>query len=140
MTLQELKAILDAHPDAGVLFALPSGESVPQHYHITEVGHVVKRFFDCGGTERRHESCTLQLWVANDLDHRLLADKISSILAVTEKIFPQDDLPVEVEYQLNSTTLFTVDSVTRVLGKLVFQLGTKRTDCLAPDRCGIDCC
>jgi hypothetical protein len=135
MKLSDFKSILSEHPNNKVIFALPEGAPIPSHYHVTEVGYVVKRFFDCGGTERTHESCVLQLWTANDLDHQL-----SSIVAFTKSVFPHEDLEVEIEYQLASTTVFKLESCNRVLGKLIFQLSSKNTDCLAPDRCGIDCC
>jgi hypothetical protein len=140
MKLHEFKSILADHPTSKVIFALPEGAPIPSHYHVTEVGYVTKRFFDCGGTERTTESCVLQLWTANDLDHQLVAEKITSILAFTGTVFPHEDLDVEVEYQLSSTTIFKVESYNRVLGKIVFQLGNRNTECLAPDRCGVDCC
>jgi hypothetical protein len=140
MNLRDFKSILADRPTSKVVFALPEGAPIPPHYHVTEVGYVTKRFFDCGGTQRSRESCVLQLWTANDLDHQLTAEKISSILEYTQSVLPNEDLEVEVEYQLSSTTIFRVESCNRVLGKMVFQLGSKNTECLAPDRCGVDCC
>ena len=49
MKLRDLKATLTLHPDALPRFILPDGDQIPAHYHITEVGHVTKRFIDCGG-------------------------------------------------------------------------------------------
>ena len=67
MKLNELKSILELHPDKFPRFILPDGDQVPAHFHLTEVGHVAKNFIDCGGTIRKTESSVLQLWV-NDGD------------------------------------------------------------------------
>jgi hypothetical protein len=42
MTISELKHSLAAHPDQPLTFRLPDGESIPAHFHITEVGFVKK--------------------------------------------------------------------------------------------------
>ncbi len=31
---------------------MPNGAYVPPHFHLTEVGTMVKKFIDCGGTVR----------------------------------------------------------------------------------------
>ena len=50
MKLSEIKTILDTLP---VLhFVLENGEQVPDHFHVTEVGQISKKFIDCGGTIR----------------------------------------------------------------------------------------
>ena len=73
MIAKHLTQILDRHPDAPLHLMLPSGEFVPDHFHVTEIGCVQKHFIDCGGTPRRSGSCLLQVWTAHDLDHRLSA-------------------------------------------------------------------
>ncbi|MEM7384040.1 MAG: DUF6428 family protein, partial [Verrucomicrobiota bacterium] len=67
MTFNELKQALGNHPDHSIHFRLPDGESVPVHFHITEVGHTTRKFIDCGGTIREDEKCLLQVWVADDV-------------------------------------------------------------------------
>jgi predicted transcriptional regulator len=32
-----------------VTFQLPDGTTVPEHFHVTEVGLITKNFIDCGG-------------------------------------------------------------------------------------------
>ena len=142
MKLSDFRNALVAAKDARVEFTLPDGSKVPTHYHVTEVGYVSKDFFDCGGTRRRDEYCSLQLWVANDTEHGLVASKIESIIKHTEKVLPKDDVAVMVEYQRDSIIRYAVDSVARVFGKLTISLTAVFTDCLAPDRCGVDgsCC
>jgi len=97
MTIKELKKILESNPDSRMHWILPDKSFVPDHYHITEVGRVRKDFVDCGGTVRSAASCVLQVWVADDADHRLKTDKLSKIMASAEGILESEDLPVEVE-------------------------------------------
>jgi Family of unknown function (DUF6428) len=142
MKISEFKQALGAASAAKVEFVLPDRSVVPSHYHVTEVGHVSKDFFDCGGTRRQDEYCALQLWVAGDTDHALVASKILGILGFTESVLKGKDLPVMVEYQRDSISRYAVSSVTRVFGKLSIALAPVFTDCLAPDQCGIGdgCC
>ena len=99
--MNELKSILESQPDKFPRFILPDGDRVPAHFHLTEVGHVVKNFIDCGGTIRRTESSVLQLWVNDgDAEHRLNAGKMAKILALGERVLPHDDF----EWKSNMTT------------------------------------
>jgi len=99
MNLHELETTLSSHPDKAIRIQLPDGRVVPSHYHVTEVGHVRKRFIDCGGTTHEVDACVLQTWVATDEDHRVESSKLAAILQLAEGILPDDDLPVEVEYE-----------------------------------------
>ncbi len=139
MNLTELKAQLRAHTDLNVIIALPDGGRVPVHYHITEVGHVAKKFIDCGGTVRTSEACVLQTYFGSPKDdgHRLTAGKLAKILDLAKSILPSGDLPVEVEYEEGVISQFPLADVTVEAGGLVLQLGLKHTDCLAKDKCGI---
>src|SRR5882762_202956 len=78
--LYDLKSFLRARPAALPRFILPDGKPIPAHFHITEVGHVAKKFVDCGGTFRERETCVLQTWVADDFEHRLAAGRFADIL------------------------------------------------------------
>src|SRR5580658_8386837 len=99
MKLRDLTDKLRRHPAKNVCFVLPDGDPIPANFHVTEVGHVVKNFIDCGGTVRRQETCLLQTWIAgNDPDHLLSAGKLAKILELSAKVVPSDDLDVEVEY------------------------------------------
>jgi hypothetical protein len=110
----------------------PDGLQVPQHFHITEAGLTTKHFIDCGGTIRLEKVVSMQLWVANDTDHRLSPVKLAGILKKAEPLFMQEDLEVEIEYQANTIGRFGLEYAD---GK--FQLTTKATNCLAQDHCGI---
>ena len=139
MKLSEFKAQLGVHPDAQVVIALPDGGTVPRHYHVTEVGHVAKKFVDCGGKFRAAESCVLQTWTASDRDdgHRLTAGKLHFILGLADSILPSGDLPVEVEYEEGVISQFPVGEITFGGSELTVHLGSKHTDCLARERCGL---
>jgi len=101
MNLQELKTCLQKRPELNLAVALPDGRHVPAHYHVTEVGHVAKKFVDCGGTFRAAEACVLQTYVGSSKDdgHRLTAGKLVQILGFADAFLPSDALPVEVEYE-----------------------------------------
>ncbi len=139
MNLTELKAQLQTQPGLTITIALPDGGRVPAHFHITEVGHLAKRFIDCGGTIRTSETCVLQTYFGSPKDdgHRLTSGKLAKILDLAQPILPSDELPVEVEYEEGVISQFPLAEVTVDAGGLVLQLGLKHTDCLAKDKCGI---
>jgi hypothetical protein len=110
---------------------------VPAHFHVTEVGRVQKDFIDCGGTTRSTVSCLLQVWVAHDTTHRLTAGKLAGILQLAAPLLKSSALPVEVEYENGVVAQYPVAGVEVTPAGLLFHLGKKHTDCLAPDRCGV---
>lgn len=143
MTIHQLRAALAAHAGVKMHWMLPDGSFVPSHYHITEVGKVQKDFIDCGGTVRSSQTCLLQVWVANDTDHRLETDTLAKILEVAAPLLGSDELPVEVEYEEAVISQYPLGGVEATPSGLLFYLGTKHTACLAPDKCGVDgsgCC
>jgi hypothetical protein len=143
MTVAEFRAILAAHPEAKMHWMLPGRGFVPEHYHITEVGRLQKDFIDCGGTIRSLSSCLLQIWVADDTDHRLKTTKLAKIMEVATPVLKSDGLPVEVEYEDGAISQYPIAAVEVTPSGLLFHLGTKHTACLAPEKCGVDgggCC
>jgi hypothetical protein len=143
MNLTEFSTVVSAHPDKLMRFVLPSGKSIPSHYHITEVGHVRKDFIDCGGTTRSISACVLQAWIAgNDEDHRLNAGKLASIFQMAGKVLPNGEVPVELEYEAPIISQFTIESSEVADDAIVFRLANKHTDCLAKESCGLEggCC
>ncbi len=113
-------------------FQLPSGQFVPSHFHITEVGTVKRNYIDCGGKLREENKINLQLWVASDTNHRLKPNDILEILQLAEKQLGYSNLELEVEYQKN-----TVGRYKLAFDGTVFQLINTQAACLAPDQCGI---
>lgn len=138
MTIEELKAALDCHEEKSLEFALPDGGSIPAHFHVTEIGFVRKEFIDCGGTIRVEGKCVLQLWVANDVEHRVNVGRFLEILSHGKPVIPTEALPVEVEYEHPLVSHFPVEDVRVGEDRVTVKLGVKHTDCLAKDVCGID--
>jgi hypothetical protein len=147
MKLSEFKRHLAAHPEHELCFVLADGGRIEAHAHITEVGRTDRRFIDCGGTIRHTAACTLQAWVADDTEHRLLPGRLASILDKAEPLLGNDDLDVEVEYEDCNLSQFPISSVQTGDGVLAFHLTEKKTDCLAKEVCipstgntGESCC
>ena len=141
MKLKELKATLALYPDARPRFTLPDGDQIPAHFHITEVGHVTKRFIDCGGKlHGRKDTCLLQTWVADDVEHRLTAGRFAKILQLGDEVLPHDDLDVEVEYDCCVVAQYPIASAEFTGEHIEIQLGEKRTACLARERDETACC
>ncbi|MAW95230.1 MULTISPECIES: DUF6428 family protein [unclassified Leeuwenhoekiella] len=130
MKLSELKKITAKAHKIG--FELPDGKLVPAHFHVTEVGQSTKRFMDCGGKLRTKDTVVLQLWNAQDYNHRLHPEKLLRILEISEKALQLQDLEIEVEYQAETIAIYGLDYD----GKY-FKLTSLKTDCLAKDACGV---
>ncbi len=130
MKISELKTHLSAL-DA-LTFRLPDGSAVPAHFHLTEVGLVTRNFIDCGGTERTEHVANLQLWTANDYEHRLVPGKFLRILDISKKVLGGLDPEIEVEYQQGTIAKFGLAFDGRE-----FVLTNKQTACLAFDACGL---
>ncbi len=130
MTLSEIKQHLQTAET--VHFVLATGQHVPAHFHVTEVGLVTKHFIDCGGTERIEKVVNFQLWNANDFDHRLQPQKLLNIINLSEQKLGIGNLEIEVEYQSDTIGKYGLD----YNGK-DFVLTSKQTACLAMDQCGV---
>ena len=139
MILTELKSILREHPSAYPRFILPDGDQVPAHFHITEVGHVTKRFIDCGGKlHDKSDMCLLQTYVADDVDHQLNARTFAKILELGAHILPHDKLPVEIEYDCCVVAQYPITHAALKGEHIEIQLGEKHTACLAKDKSAMD--
>lgn len=130
MKLSEFKKQLSVTSQLN--FVLPDGNLVANHFHVTEVGQVTKHFIDCGGTVRNETVVNFQLWEANDFDHRLAPQKLSEIIALSEKTLHLKDAEIEVEYQSNTIGKYHLE-----FNGAQFQLMSTKTNCLATDSCGI---
>ncbi len=130
MKLSEIKKHLSTAE--AVNFELQNGTTVPEHFHVTEVGVVSKIFIDCGGTIRNEKVANFQLWNANDFEHRLKPSKLLDIIKLSEEKLGMEDLEIEVEYQAETIGKYELE----YNGKN-FVLVSKQTACLAADSCGI---
>lgn len=130
MRLSEIKTILQTIDN--VVFQTPDGSFVPEHFHVTEVGSIQKHFIDCGGTIRKENAVSFQLWNANDYEHRLKPGKLLRIIELSEEKLGIEDNEIEVEYQGD-----TIGKYGLAFNGKHFELVTKNTACLASDSCGV---
>ena len=130
MKLSEIKEILPTLDN--VEFQLENGAFVPEHFHVTEIGKVIKNFIDCGGTIRKEEKVNFQLWNANDYEHRLKPAKLLHIIQLSEEKLGIEDSGIELEYQDKTIGKYDLE----FNGKN-FILKNKLTACFAEDACGI---
>jgi len=134
MKYHELQRLLEQHPNMLPRFVLPGGDHIPPHAHLTEVGHVVRNFIDCGGLTGREEKAVLQTHVGDDVEHRLQTDGLAKILELGARVIPQTDLNVEVEYDCCVVAQYPIAD-TKVDGDhLDLILGRGRTQCRARER------
>jgi hypothetical protein len=130
MKLSEIKEILPALEN--VEFQLENGTFVPEHFHVTEVGQIIKNFIDCGGVLRKEKTVNFQLWNADDYEHRLKPGKLLNIIKLSEEKLGIEDAEIEVEYQSDTIGKYDLD-----FNGNTFVLKNKTTACLAQDACGI---
>ncbi len=131
MTLQEFYSQLDHTQELS--FALPNGSLVPAHFHITEVGQLDRFFLDCGGVMRKESVVNLQMYTAEDYDHRLTVPKLVGILAASAlQLQLRRDAELRVEYQGATIEVYGLSHDGHQ-----FILTALQTDCLAKDKCGI---
>lgn len=130
MKLSEIKTILPTLDN--VEFQLENGTFVPEHFHVTEVGQIIKNFIDCGGTIRTEKVVNFQLWNADDFEHRLKPNKLLNIIQLSEEKLGMEDGEIEVEFQSETIGKYDLE----FNGKH-FILKNKQTACLAQDACRI---
>ena len=138
MKLSQFAHLLKIYPEKPFHLILPAENVVPASFHITEVGHVTKKFIDCGGKLHMSQSCLLQVWLGGDTNHRLYAGKMAGVLALAQAkgVLPDgEDLDVEFEYEDAVISQYTVDSFTVSEDAVVLRLTGKHTDCLAKESC-----
>lgn len=131
MKLSDIKVILETATN--VNFMLADGTYVPEHFHVTEVGEVAKKFIDCGGTVRTETVVNFQLWDADDYEHRLKPAKLLNIIKLSEEVLGLADNEIEVEYQGTET----IGKYNLDFNGTDFILLPTKTACLAQDQCGI---
>jgi hypothetical protein len=135
ISVSALKAALAAAPALPLTVVWTDGEPIEPHVHVTEVGRVQKDFVDCGGTVRRLVTCLLQTWVGEDRDHRITAGRLLKAFEHAAPVLGDEDLAVELEYETCNVVQLVVASVKQEPDRLVLQLGSKHTDCLAKELC-----
>ncbi len=139
MNVQKFNHLLANNPDVALYVMLPSGAFVPDHFHITEVGRGHKQFIDCGGARRETISCVLQVWVANDVDHRLNSTKLRKIMNAAAGLL-DGELPLVIEHGSDTVSQYPLGDVEVTPKGLLLVLGAKPTTCLAQEKCGVQGC
>lgn len=137
MNLSALKQLLASHPGLHFRIRLPDGDAVPLSFHVTEVGRIHKTFLDCGGKLRESITCQLQIWVGPDYDHRIETGKMAAILRKAEAYLPDETVPVEIEYEDEVISQYTITGHEAGEEAVVLLLAHKHTECLAPELCGL---
>lgn len=135
MKLNEFKTLLKEQGEKHFRIQLPDGSPVPLSFHVTEVGKVQKTFIDCGGTMRESVACLLQIWVGEDVDHRIEARKAAAILDKARSFLPDESIPVEVEYEDRVISQYTIEAAIINPNSVTLKLAHKHTECLAPELC-----
>jgi Family of unknown function (DUF6428) len=134
MRLHDLQNALEANPKRFPRFVLPDGDYIPVHAHVTEVGHVVRNFIDCGGLTGKEEKVVLQTHVGNDTDHRLRSDRFAKILQLGNRLIPNADLDVDVEYDCCVVAQYPIAEAAPDGEHLNLILQRGRTQCRARER------
>ncbi|MCD6050131.1 MAG: hypothetical protein K0Q55_1534 [Verrucomicrobia bacterium] len=135
MNLSEFKKSLSQHPEKPLQFVLPIGTKIPPHAHITEVARIDKHFIDCGGTVRKDSACRMQIWFADDTEHRISAGTLLKVLDKASAVLGADDLAVDFEYEAPFISQFPISSIAPEGNTLTVHLGILHTDCLAKEHC-----
>jgi hypothetical protein len=134
MKLNELKTVLEKCPETFPRFILPDGGHIPEHAHVTEIGHALRNFIDCGGVIGQTEAALLQTHVGNDTEHRLTSQRFAEILELGNRVLPHDRLDVEVEYDCCVVAQYPIARAKRMGEHLDLILEKKQTQCLARER------
>jgi Family of unknown function (DUF6428) len=134
MTFHDLENVLEANSELFPRFVLPNGDYIAAHAHVTEVGHVVRNFIDCGGLVGKEEKIVLQTHVGDDTDHRLRADQFAKILRLGNRVIPSADLDVDVEYDCCVVAQYPIAEAAPDGDHLNLILRRGRTQCRARER------
>jgi hypothetical protein len=134
MKLSQLNQILENYPKTFPRFILPDGSQIPPHMHVTEVGHVVRKFIDCGGVIGKEENIVLQTRAGSDVEHRLGSDGLAKILRLGRRVLPATDLDVSVEYDCCVVSQYPISDVKTDGADLHLILSANRTQCRERER------
>lgn len=134
MTVSDLQNVLDKNLLRFPRFVLPDGDYIPAHAHVTEIGHVVRNFIDCGGLIGKEEKIVLQTHVGSDTDHRLRSDRFAEILRLGNRVIPSADLSVDVEYDCCVVAQYPIETARPAGEHLDLILRRNRTRCRARER------
>jgi len=130
MLLSEFKEKLKQVSELTII--TPDDKKVPKHFHITEIGSSIKNSIDCGGKTFQEEKINMQIWYAQDVEHRLQPEKLLKIIEKAEETLDLSDEQVIIEYQASTIGLYDIE-----FNSGIFQLKNRSTECRALEECGI---
>ncbi len=128
MKLQELKGMLMKIENINI--ELPNGKLLDAHFHVSELTSISKKSIDCGGELHTEKNISLQIWIADDVEHRLSPDALLGIISTSEEKLALTNEEIQVEYQSETLGLY---GVTFVGDRFV--LTNTRATCKAMDSC-----
>lgn len=138
MKVSHFFKVLDSiNDECNIIFKTPDCKLLPLHFHVTEAATINKKFVDCGGIEREESHASIQLWTNDDdYNHRITTGKLRKII-LNHLVQTDNDMDILLECDENSLTTYTIENSEVIGSTVVFLLGKKVTQCLAPDKCGI---
>ncbi|QCU90997.1 DUF6428 family protein [Thiomicrorhabdus sediminis] len=102
---------------------------------------VSRNLIDCGGVTRHEQAVHFQLWLGDDLDHKLTSSRVLKIIEQSQSVLNsgESESVVIIEYQvevgeMSLFALFEIIDYKKTGTQLVFYLDSVKTNCLAADR------
>lgn len=132
MKLYEICAKLDNHKKSKLMFKLPCGKFIPEHFHVTEIQEISKKVFYCNQTSGTENSVNFQLWVYTDEEHRIDAAKL---LKIINKSNFRTDTDVFIEHDEITLGKYGIENLIEKDGYLIFELFKVSATCADPYFC-----
>ncbi|MFT4781553.1 MAG: hypothetical protein ACJAZK_000093 [Psychroserpens sp.] len=143
MKTLELFSILEQHQDKTLLFEYTSNKFIGANYHITEVKHIKVDSVDCGAQTDSWNETIIQLWESPLERNRTKYMSVLKALAILKTVgkMRSYDLASEIKFEYSNASFHTAQLFVNEFkieeNKVIFQLGTKKTDCKAKELCGV---
>jgi hypothetical protein len=116
--------------------------SVAPGYHLTEVKDVAYRTMDCGAMTHRWVETQFEVWVPSSAQEAadrgfMSADKFLRIVDRVQKVLPLDgesEARIFVSLGTHPASLYSIEAIGIVDGRLFVELGEDRARCKARER------
>jgi hypothetical protein len=136
MKFGEFKQLINQKPDREIVIYLPNNEIIPKHFHLTDIGTITHNFIDCGGVVGQNSWVQMQLWVADDIEHRITTTTLDHILHQSQEILNDvNSHNVVIEYQTSggSATKYDIKNI-EITDTFNIHLANVNTTCLEIER------
>lgn len=134
MNVSEFIEFLGSRGASEVVFYLNNGTVFSPHFHISFISKVDKTGFTCEKIPYAEAFVEIQLWVADDVNHRISGDKFLSILSKLD--LQAADLLKDLNIQLDLNGVLSSFSLRQSEGLLV--LNPLKASCPVPELCVVD--